>query len=113
MYFTKRQAIGGTTMVMQAPPQTGRLNRSQYIFWSALLLLLLTGCNSTPAQHSPTHAGTTPTPTFSPTPASPVWSYLPNDHDPFQATFVERPTYATSPHPPSPPAMRCTVSRAG
>ena len=100
-------------MVMQAPPQTGRLNRSQYIFWNALLLLLLTGCTSTPAQHSPTHAGTTPTPTFSPTPASPVWSYLPNDHDPFQATFVERATYATCPHSPRPTVMCWNVSGVG
>src|SRR5438105_15639525 len=102
MYFTKRQAIGGTTMVMQAPPQTGRLNRSQYIFWSALLLLLLTGCNSTRAQHSPTHAGTTPTPTFSPTPASTVWSYLQNDNDPFQSSFVHSSSYVPYPHSPRP-----------
>ena len=92
-------------MVMQAP-QTDRLNRSQHIFWSALLLLLLAGCSSTPAQHSPTHTGTTPTPTFPPTPTSPVWSYLPNDHDPFQATFIERAPPTTCP-PSSRPTDLC------
>jgi hypothetical protein len=75
-----------------------RFAQSQIICWSALVLLLLSGCASSPAQRSPTHAGTSPTPTFLltptnivlPTPTEIVVSYQPNDHDPFQANFFER-----------------------
>src|SRR5579884_554466 len=82
-----------------------QFTRRYIIFWS-VLLLLIAGCDSTPAQQTSTHASFTPTPTFSPaptilpTPTNTPLPFLPNDHDPFQATFVERAPGA--PCPPSP-----------
>src|SRR5712691_5344215 len=66
-----------------------RLASSQLIFWSALLLLLLAGCSSTVTQHSPIHGGTSPTFTIQPTQTNTPLPFLRNDHDPFQATFLE------------------------
>ncbi len=83
-----------------------RFARSQVIFWSTLLLLLLSACGSAPVQPSPTHAGTTPTLTFPPTPTNIPLPFLPNDHDPFQATFIERAPVTTCP-PSSKPTDLC------
>lgn len=108
-----------------------RLTLSQSLFWSTLLLFLLSGCAGASSQPSPTHTGTTPIPTFSPTPTfSPLPTFpsiptfppmptgtslpfLPNNHAPFQATFVERAPLTTCP-PSSEPADLCwNVSGAG
>src|SRR5437868_14100595 len=90
-----------------------RFARSQIIFWSTLLLLLLQGCASTPAQPSPTHAGITSTSTIPPTPSSPVNSYRPNDHDPFQANFNERAPFTTCPSSSKPTDVCFKVSGTG
>lgn len=106
--------ISDETEVLSVPPGLDRARRetmrvacSKLIFWSALLLLLLSGCASAPTQPSPTHVGTVPTPTFSTTPTATPLPFLPHDHDPFQATFIEYPsslyTYPVScPHSPRP-----------
>ena len=90
-----------------------RFARSQFIFWSTLLLLLLPGCASTPAQPSPTQARSTPTSTIPPTPTSPVDSYRPNDHDPFQANFIERAPITTCPPSSRPTDLCFNVSGTG
>ena len=90
-----------------------RFARSQIICWSALLLLLLPGCGSAPAQPSPTHASITPPPTFLPTPTSTVLSFLPNDHDPFQANFIERAPLTTCPPSSRPTDLCFNVSGSG
>ena len=71
------------------------------IFWSVFLLLVV-GCANTPARQPSTHASSTlpSVPTILPTPTNTPLPFLPNDHDPFQATFVERAPGA--PCPPSP-----------
>jgi len=91
-----------------------RLGRKLSIF-CALLLFLLSGCASTSTQGSAIHAGATPKPTFFPTPTASsrvptstptarVTSFQPNDHDPFQANFVEN-----APIVACPPSSRPTV----
>ena len=82
-----------------------RSARSQIIFWSALLLLLLSACGGSPAEQSSTYAGITPTPTFFPTPTP--------DHDPFQATFIERAPVTTCPPSARPTDLCFNVSGSG
>src|SRR5258708_13151013 len=79
--------------------ETMRFARSQVIFWSTLLLLLLSACGRAPAQPSPTHPGTTPTLTFPPTPTNIPLPFLPNDPDPCHAPSLHHPPAPS--HPPS------------
>jgi hypothetical protein len=85
-----------------------RSARNQIICWSILLLLLLSGCGSAPAQSSPTHVVTPPTPTIPPAPTDTPLPFLPHDHDPFQATFIEYPSSLYTYYTPCPPSPRPT-----
>jgi hypothetical protein len=87
---------------------------NKFILYSCniFLLLLLSGCGSASVQQSPHHASSSPTSTLLPAPTNTVLptstetvqSYQPNDHDPFQANFIEN-----APVVPCPPSSRPTV----
>lgn len=80
----------------------------QIMGWCVLFLLLLSGCTSLPAQPPSTQAGPTPTATLPPAPADTLLPYLPHDHDPFQATFMEDPSSLYTYNVPCPPSPRPT-----
>ena len=86
--------------------------RRHNIFWS-VLLLLMAGCATSPIQQSPTHASPTPIPTFLSTSTNTPLPFLPNDHDPFQATFVERAPGAPCPASPRPTDICFNVYGSG
>ncbi len=90
-----------------------RFAGNQIIFWSTLLLLLLSGCGSVPAQRATAHAGTTPTSTIPSTPTSTPLPFLPHDRDPFQATFIERAPVTTCPPSSKPTDLCFNVSGSG
>lgn len=77
-----------------------RFVRSYIIFASVFLLILLSGCGGTSSQPSQTHMSITPTSTTGPTPTpSPTpLPTLPNDHDPFQVTFLESSYFVPCPN---------------
>lgn len=90
-----------------------RFARNRIIFWNAVLLLLLSGCANSRAHQSPPHAGARETSTFITTPTSTVRTYQPNDHDPFQANFIERAPEVTCPPSSRPTVMCFSVTGAG
>jgi hypothetical protein len=85
-----------------------RFARSQIIYWSSLLLFLLSGCAGATVKPSHAHVGSTPTATFAPAPTDTPLPYLPHDHDPFQATIEEYPSSLYNYLVPCPPLSRPT-----
>lgn len=97
--------------------------RNKLIFYlcNALLLLVLSTCSNATVQQSPAHRGITPTSTSPltpintalPTPTEAVQPYQPNDHNPFQANFVERALVQRCPSTSKPTDLCFIVSGAG
>jgi hypothetical protein len=96
---------------------------SKFIFYfcNACLLLVLSGCGGSSVQQSPNHVSSSPTSTLLleptntvlPTPTETIQSYQPNDHDPFQANFVERALTQECPSTSKPTDLCFIVTGAG